>query len=228
MNFQTPNPARPARAAGFSLIELLTVIAIISILMTVGAIGIGSILGGKSTTSAVTTVESLFDEARSTAVGKRTKTRILVDISDPKNQATYLRRVLIAYEELDDNGDPKTDSWTLANRGVVLPDQTFFSRDFSKKNQESGAELQEMSLSNVGRDFVGSYLYYEFNGEGICSTPGASFIVGTGAREIGAAKPRVTGSAKRDFGGFVVWRNGRTSLFRSPDQMNLPKDVVNF
>jgi hypothetical protein len=31
--------------------------------------------------------------------------------------------------------------------------------------------------------------------------------------------PKVTASAKRDFGGFVVWRNGRTSVFRSPEQM---------
>jgi prepilin-type N-terminal cleavage/methylation domain-containing protein len=228
MNFHHPHSPRLPRTAGFSLIELLTVIAIISILMTVGAIGIGSILGGKSTTSAVSTVESLFDEARSTAVGKRTKARILVDVTDPKNQTTYLRRVLIAYEELDDNGDPKTGEWTLANRGVVLPDQTFFSRDFSKKNQETGTQLDEMTLSNVGRDFAGSYLYYEFNGEGICSMPGASFIVGTGARAAGAVKPQVTGSAKKDFGGFVVWRNGRTSMFRSPDQMKLPNDVTQF
>jgi hypothetical protein len=85
-----------------------------------------------------------------------------------------------------------------------------------------------MTLSNVNRDFLGSYVYYEFNSEGICTMPGASFIVGAGAREIGAIKPRVTAAAKKDFGGFVVWRNGRTSVFRSPDQMNLPSEVSNF
>lgn len=228
MKFSLPKPARFLRSAGFSLIELLTVIAIISILMTVGAIGVNSILGGKGTTSAVSGVESIFDEARSTAVGKRTKVRVLIDVTDPQSKSNYLRRVLVAYEELDENGDPISNEWTIANRGTYLPDATYFSRDFSKKNQETGTQLDEMTLSNVGRDFLGSYVYYEFNSEGICTTPGASFIIGAGVREIGATKPRVTAAAKRDFGGFVVWRNGRTSVFRSPDQMNLPSEVGTF
>ena len=71
--------------------------------------------------------------------------------------------------------------------------------------------------------YEGSYYIYEFNAQGICTTPGASFIIGTGARNTtksaSAQPPRVTASAKRDFGGFVIWRNGRTSVFRSPDQM---------
>lgn len=62
----------------------------------------------------------------------------------------------------------------------------------------------------------------------IRTTPGASFVVGTGARGLSDKNPRVTGGAKRDFGGFVIWRNGRTSLFRSPDQMNIPSSVTTF
>lgn len=228
MYLHFPKSPHRSRSSGFSLIELLTVIAIISILMTVGAIGIGSILGGKGTTSGVSSAESIFEEARSTAVSKRTRARVLIDVSDPKNQANYLRRMLVAYEELDENGNPQEGMWTISSRGVSLPDQTYFSRDFSKRNQETGAQLEEMTLSNVNRNFLGEYLYYEFNGEGISTNPGASFIVGTGAREIGAKQPRVTASTKKDFGGFIVWRNGRTSIFRSPDQMNLPGDISKF
>jgi Tfp pilus assembly protein FimT len=210
------------------LIELLTVIAIIAILMTAGAVGIGSILGGKGTTSGVSSAESIFDEARSTAVSKRTKARVLIDVSDPKNKGNYLRRMLVAYEDLDENGNPQENKWTISSRGVFLPDQTFFSRDFRKNNQATGSQLDEMTLSNVNRDFLGDYVYYEFNGEGISTNPGASFVVGSGAREIGSKQPRVTASTKRDFGGFIVWRNGRTSVFRSPEQMNLPGDITTF
>ena len=228
MYFHDPKPPRAARKAGFSLIELLAVIAIVSVLMTVGAIGIGSILSGKGTTSGVASAESVFAEARSTAVSKQSRARVLVDVTDPKSRDNYLRRMLVAYEDLDDNGTPIKNQWVISGRAVVLPDQVFFSRDFSKKSQEGGSELPSMTLSNVNRSFAGDYLYYEFTGEGICTSPGASFVIGTGGREAGAPQPHITASTKKDFGGFIVWRNGRTSLFRNPDQMNLPGEFSKF
>ena len=56
---------------GFTLVEMLVVIAIMSILMTAGAIGLSG-MGGKGVTSGVASAESLFDEARSMAIGERT------------------------------------------------------------------------------------------------------------------------------------------------------------
>jgi len=239
MYSQPPNLSRPPRKAGFSLIELLTVIAIISVLMTVGAIGIGSLLGGKGVTSGVASAESVFDEARSTAVSQRTKARVLIDATDP-SKPSYLRRMLVAYEELDDEGNPKNDQWTISNRGLMLPDQVYFSRVYSKKSLTGGGELDKMSLTNVARDFRGEYYYYEFNAEGICRPPSATdtvgtekpgnatFVIGTGVREVNSEEPRVTASTKRDFGGFVIWRNGRTSIFRNPNQINIPGNVTKF
>lgn len=240
MHSHHPKLSRPPRKAGFSLIELLTVIAIISILMTVGAIGIGSLLGGKGVTSGVASAESVFDEARSTAVSQRTKARVLIDATNPRNP-TYLRRMLVAFEELDENGNPKTNQWTISNRGVMLPDSVYFSKTFSKKSISSGGEIDKMMLSNAGRDFIGEYYYYEFNEEGICrpasgsdvpvgnEKPGnATFVIGTGVREPNGEQPRVTAATKRDFGGFVIWRNGRTSVFRTPSQINIPEGVTQF
>ena len=212
------------RGHGFTLVEMLVVIAIMSILMTAGAIGIGG-MGGKGVTSGVASAESLFDEARSIAVGQRTKARVMVAKSLTNNSADNLRRIVVASAELDATTglEKSPQNWIISSRGVVLPDQTFFSQEYSKENQKgaSGA-IKEMTLpASAKASYQGTYYYYEFNSEGICTTPGAGFVVGSGARNVKTptAKPKVTSAGKRDFGGFVVWRNGRTSVFRSPGQI---------
>jgi prepilin-type N-terminal cleavage/methylation domain-containing protein len=214
-------------SSGFSLIELLVVILIISILLTLGAVGLKSI-GGKGVTSAVATAEAVFDEARAIAVGKGTKARVLVDVTDPNDNENYKRRMFVVYEELDENGEPESGQWTVASRATVLPDRVFFSTEFSKLDHESGDKaLEEEQMTFDKKAFDGTYAYYEFNSEGICTTPKASFIVGGGIRPMGQ-EPRVTGDGKRDFAGFVVWRNGRTSLFRGPEEIGIPAEVTTF
>lgn len=219
---------RHTRFAGaFSLIELLVVILIISLLLTLGAVGLRGI-GGKGVTTAVTTTEAVFDEARAIAVGKGTNSRVIVDINDLQNLNTYKRRILVVYEELDEQGEPIKDKWVLASRAVTLPERTYFSQTYSKgKHDDGSGKLGEMVLGVGKTTMDGKYLYYQFNPEGICTTPGASFVIGTGVRADGQ-EPRVTGEGKRDFAGFVVWRNGRTSLFRGPDQIGIPADVSTF
>ncbi len=210
---------------------MLVVIAIMSILMTAGAIGLGG-MGGKGVTSGVASAESLFDEARSIAVGQRTNARVMIAKDLTNNQADNLRRIVVASEALDPTTNLPNGTWVLSSRGVTLPDQTFFSQDYSKKDQKTGGSVDVMpSLPGAKAAYAGSYYYYEFNSEGICTTPGASFVIGSGARRLNAPvteKPKVTAAAKRDFGGFVVWRNGRTSMYRSPDQMSIPSTVKEF
>lgn len=218
--------------SAFTLVEMLVVIAIISILMTAGSVGLSG-MGGKGVTSGVATAESLFDEARTIAVSQRTKARVLVAKDLTGNTAENLRRIIVVSEALKADGTPDTDKWVISSRGTVLPDQTFFSQDYSKKDHKRKTALDTpMSLkTGVKAAYAGDYYYYEFNAEGICTTPGASFIVGSGARKASAAateKPKIMASAKRDFGGFVVWRNGGTSVFRSPDQMNIPSEIKEF
>lgn len=214
--------------AGFTLVEVLTVIAIISVLMTAGAIGLGNLTAGKGTSSAIATCESLFEEARTIAVSKRCKARVLIDVDDPKN-SNYLRRVVIAHEKINTDGTVDPGKWVVSSRGYTMPSGTFFSRTFSKQDAEN--QSGDLSKQTLGADVVasyrGDYVAYEFNGEGIFTTPGASFIIGAGIRPNNG-EPRITSGAERDFAGFVIWRNGRTSSYRSPNQMGIPASITNF
>ena len=217
--------------SAFTLVEMLFVIAIISILMTAGTIGLNG-MGGKGVTSGVASSESLFDEARTTAVGRNIRACVLVAKTLTNNHADDLRRVMVAFEEVDANGLPKSaadvePTWVLSSRGVVLPEHVYYSQEFSKKDHAGGGgmldEITDAKIKDAKDAYKGSYFIYQFNDQGICKTPGASFIVGNGTRNPGKSAteqpPRVTAEGKRDFGGFVVWRSGRTSLFRSTDQM---------
>jgi prepilin-type N-terminal cleavage/methylation domain-containing protein len=207
---------------GFTLVEMLVVIAIMSILMTAGAIGLSG-MGGKGVTSGVASAESLFDEARSIAVGQRTNARVMIAKDLTNNKADNLRRIVVASEALDPITGLPNGTWALSSRGVTLPDQTFFSQDYSKKDQNAGGSIDVKPLDGAKAAYAGSYYIYEFNSEGICTTPGATFVIGSGARRLNAPageKPVITSAAKSDFGGFAVWRNGRTSIFRSPGQIN--------
>lgn len=223
---------------------MLVVIAIISILMTAGSIGLSG-MQGKGVTSGVATVESLFDEARTTAVGRNLRACVLVAKTLSNNKGDDLRRVVVAYEEIETSPtspnfgqakDPTNASpnWVLSSRGAVLPDQTFFSTKFSRVNHTAGTGEIETVADSKLRDaagtalkasspFKGTFYIYEFNAQGIIKNPGTSFILGNGTRNSSKTSteqpPRVTKSGLRDFGGFVVWRNGRTSVFRNPDQM---------
>ena len=219
---------------GFTLVELLVVMTIISILLALGAAGIRNVgTGGVST--AVAQAEAFFNEARAVAVGSGRPSRVLIDIDDADSD-TYLRRLVIAAQATDQDGLPIPGQWELSGGVLLLPSSVYFSQQFSRKDHQGGTgSIDQMQLTGVSQNFLGTYGYYEFNSEGICSSGVAAdgsytapgFVLGRGVRDPGG-EPRTTGDGRRDFGGFVIWRNGSTSVFRDPGQILGNTDPTEF
>ncbi len=213
----------------FSLVEMLVVIAIVSILMTAAAVGING-LGGKSITSAVSTSEAIFDEARATAKSRNIRSCVLIARVLENNPADDLRRMVVAYERINSaTGEPlagpsEDPVWDISSRGTVLPDGVYFSEKLSRLDHQNGdGQISTVRLDDVKANYRGEYFIYQFNSQGVCLTPGSSFVIGSGSRvntqSAAVSSPKITRSARRNFGGFVVWRNGGTSVFRNPDQI---------
>lgn len=220
--------AMPARAhRGFSLVELLVVIVIMTILMTMGAMGIRNLTGGKGTSTALANTEAVFAEARATAIGRGAPARVLIDARDINDQNNYLRRIVIAAQDIDPATGLPRESWSLISRGYTLPDGVFYSMNLSRDSGNGGAAMQSQALALTKATDSGNYVVYEFNSQGLCTTPGATFVIGSGARPKGSA-PIVNGAAKRDFAGFAVWGNGETSAFRNPAQIGDLTSLKNF
>ncbi len=225
MNLDLPEKPK-TKPSGFTLVELITVIAVVSILMTVGAIGINNLTSGKGVGSAVSQAEAIFHFARQSAVANNTRTRVLIAKSlagSGQRHPDDLRRMLVAIF------DPEDNRWKLTDRGDFLPQHVYFSQQFSRTAE--GAVIANGTMSDLRPPFSsGEFYYYEFNSEGIISTPAAGFVVGNGVWPPNdTGQPRVSRKNERDFGGFVIWRNGRTSLYRSPAQIpNMPGTVTTF
>ncbi|NWK57000.1 type II secretion system protein [Verrucomicrobiaceae bacterium N1E253] len=208
----------------FTLIEMLVVISIIAVLLTVGALGLKNLSRGSGVSAGLPVAEAVFAEARAIAIGKGTNSMVLVhaqnDKDDELHRDRYLRYLVIAFEQLDDSGEPN-GTWEIASRGVSLPKGVYFMKDLS---EQGGMNLSTTTLRLPGKSDSKCYVY-QFNAEGMMSDPEPDengtnvprFVIGSASLPPGAEEPRLVG---KNVGGFVVWRSGRTSLFRHPEQID--------
>lgn len=218
--YRRPHRSRVAQA--FTLVEMLVVIAIITILLTIGALGLKNLSKNSGVSAGLPLAEALFAEARAIAIGKGTKARVLIhanhDSGDELHRERYLNYMAIAFETLDADGVP-TGTWEIASTGTKLPSGVYFMKDLSETNAPT---LPEMTIMLPGRKSSRCF-YYEFNAEGLISDPAPAanlvprFVIQSGSLPPDATEPQV-GTGK-NMGGFVIWRSGRTSLFRHPEQI---------
>ena len=217
---------RPA----FTLVEMLVVITIITVLLTIGALGLRNLSKSSGVSAGVPLAEASFAEARGVSSGSGGTSRVLIN-ADPDDEERYLRYIMVVY--LSEGG-----KWVAAGRGTYLPKGVYFSQVYSKLDHSaSSGDIPKLTAADRdiysgpdsttrNENLSGEYFFYQFNSEGNASAPGASFVVGTGSKPPGADNPKVaTGSGVSNFGGFIVWAKGTTSIFRHPEQINIPSGI---
>lgn len=208
---------------GFSLVELLAVMTIIAILLSLASVGISKIGKGQGITSGIALAEGLVSSARSLAKGQGTTVRLVIhselNDTDPTERDRYRRMMMVVYREIDPETGAEKSDWSRSGAPIFLPDQVYFSVERSKTEAATGGNLPKdrFQLTNDPSDTAECY-YYEFNSQGICTTPGASFILENGARPNGQERA-ILGNG-RNIGGFVIWRSGSTSMIRDIDQID--------
>lgn len=204
---------------GFTLIELLLVMSIIAILLSVASVGISNIGKGQGITAGLSLGEGLLNQARNLAVNQNTTARLLIhsDLNDgiPEERERYRRMLQVVYRDTDeDTGEEESDNaWVRVGQPVFLPKKVYFSPELSLLDMRGGGELptERHQLSSLPSD-THDCIYYEFNGQGICSTPGAGFVLEMGTRPPNQERPLGVG---KSVGGFVVMRNGGTTMIRN-------------
>lgn len=220
--------------SGFTLIEIMAVMAVIAILLSVAAVGIQNIDRGQATTTALSLTEALFDEARSAAVGGNKRARLLIhknlDDNDPLDKKRYLNYMCVAVQDNSQSSynpqDEGGGGWEVTTPKLPMPTGVYFSVEESEKVADAikVGKPGTMFIDLPGQKGTPKECYYfEFNAEGVCvdsegnTAPGAAVILISGSRAPGQEEPRML---KNNKVGFVVWRNGRTSIFRSPKQID--------
>lgn len=212
-------------APAFTLVEMLVVITIITVMLTVGALGLRNLSKSSGVSASLPIAESIFAEARAIAIGKGTRARVLIhgtnDRNDELHRERFLRYLAVAYEELDNDGRP-SGRWVVASRGSNLPEGVFYVNSLSESN--GAPDVSTMTITLPGNSSTNCF-YYEYNSEGMMSDPVISgnnvprFVVRAGSLPPGSNEPIASSSGKKNIGGFVVWRTGRTSVFRHPSQI---------
>ena len=214
-------------AAAFSLLELLVVISIIAVLMTIGSYGIKNFSKASGVSAAIPIAQGVFSQARSLAIEKGTDTRVLIqtdnDAVSMLNRERNLRYMVVQYE--DDVGN-----WVTASKGVYLPEGVYYSIDLSNLSNAPNVTVVTTSMPGLASDIVGCR-NYEFNSQGIITSPPPTnetaygndvprFVVRAGNLPPGRLKAiAASGAGESNASGFVIWKNGRTAVFRHPDQI---------
>jgi len=207
---------------GFSLVELLAVMAVVAALLSLAAVGVNKMGKSQGLTSGVAIAEGIFAQARSLAIAKGTQTRVVIhgnlNDSETQDRRRYRKMMMVMFRDVNPDTGKTELEWTSAGQPVFLPEQVYFSEELSKRDVQVGGKIRQGTHRMGGKKEpeVNTY-FYEFNGQGICTTPGTSFILEAGARPPGVERA-IQGKGNSQ-GGFVVWRNGNTSTIRDPSQI---------
>jgi len=233
---------------GFSLIEVLVVMTIMAVLMTIAGSALKNVGKGKSVQAGLELLESCVREAKATAIGNDTLTRV-VFIDDENNRARdskHLRMLGVMLLRQDNRAFGLYDGtmrrpkgrWVSTSRLQELPVSVYFSPKFSTPLEWSDGAQDGSMLGNELMNFAGlgrkKVYYIEFDEKGRFVAPMADpeyitspqrvvLIEGKRSRSNRAEngiEPKSVDAAGRPLGarGIVLWPNGNVSRLRTLDQ----------
>ncbi len=234
---------------GFTMVELLVVMVIMAVLMTMASSVLRDAGKGRGVDSGVDLLETMVREARATAQGNDTCTRIVI-VNEPKDRSANSRHLrfmtvqMLRKEQnargLYDGTDVESEGrWVSVSSGVMLPPGVYFSPHYSKPldwaDGAAGTMIgQETArLSGKGQTRV---FYIEFDEKGRFVAPMADplnktrpqrLVVinarpGDGRNSHDGIVPLELDSYDRPAGakGIVVYPTGDISLLRTIDHVD--------
>ena len=204
--------------------ELLAVMAVIAVLLSLASVGVSRMSTGQGLSSGVSIADAVFSEARGLAISRGTQVRVAIhadlDDQDEVKRRRYKRMMMIMIRDLEKESGEEVAVWKPASQATTLPDQVYFSSRLSSQDiySQQPVRLAQMKLGKQEEDTAQCY-YYEFNPQGGCTTPGATFILEAGSRPPN--QPDVVSGKEKNRGGFVIWRNGNTAPIRDTSKLEV-------
>ncbi len=234
---------------GFTMVELMVVMVIMAVVMTMAAGVLRDAGKGRGIDSGVDLLESMVQEARATAQGNDTCTRLIFvnEPNDTSADSRHLRFMTVQMLRKDENASGRYDGtqvqqdgrWVSVSSGVMLPPGVYFSPHYSKPldwaDGAAGTMIGQETARLSGRGQTRVF-YIEFDEKGRFVAPMADPLnktrpqrlvlinarPGNGRNAHDGIRPLDFDSQNRPAGakGIVVYPTGDSSRLRTIDHID--------
>lgn len=228
----------------FTLVELLVVMTVIGVMMTLASSVLRDSGTGRTLDSGVDLLRNLVQEARATAQGNDTYTRLVIatDPNDTSRDSRHLRFMVVQILRKDNSNydgssvDIRGD-WVSTSAGVMLPPGVYFSPSYSHALSwaEGGGDRIGTDTARVSKNKTAKVYYFEFDEKGRFVSPATTPLSpsqphrlvlinarpGKGRNSKDGIIPMQMDSRHLPTGakGIVLWPSGYTSLLRTREQI---------
>lgn len=232
---------------GFTLVELMVVMTIIGIMLTLATTVLRDTGTTRTLDSGVDLLQNLIQEARTTAVGNDTYTRLVIanDPKDTSKNSRHLRYMVVQVlrknegeaENYDGTSHVSNGEWVSTSGGFMLPPGIYFSPSYSHTLSwaDGTGDRINTASAQLSKNKSTRIYYFEFDEKGRYvsassnptspSQPHRLVLInahpGTGRDAKDGIVPSMMDSNRQPLGakGIVLWPAGNTSLLRTREQI---------